>query len=386
MIASDNAKPPRPCTEYNIFFQLERAHILQVLFQNQPSIDPADVFHPSQPTYIGLPPLPFRYSSLVLPYDWHLPGKEKRRKRKHRKTHGVISFHDLSARVASAWKVVNKEVKTYCSQVCAAGMLRYKSELQEWKLRGGQHVQSRKNYREMMMAKISINESSMPKSTKSSAGKKEKKKPDVVLSDKCDMKFSPHHIYLQDMARHKMVIPTPVLSQSSALENNVFLGDSLVENVKDGFLGIWDSRQESLTNESIQAINPDVVHSNIDFQSDVQGKETVMRNASIVSNDVTVDIDDSEIFDMWNTFNNDNGAMFFDEFDSSSDNIPNTITHDVHNENEGNLQHDSITNIDGYTQMIEDAQRMKILLDRQVAVLDKVKQGTKRRSIVASSA
>ena len=127
--------------QYNIFFQLERAFILQFNLNAEIDIEfAANVFDINQPTYAGLPPLPPRYASLILPYDWFLPGKEQCRKRKHRKSHGVISFHDLSAMIVTAWKAVHDKVKAYCSQVCAAGMMRYKTAMQEWRKRGAEQA------------------------------------------------------------------------------------------------------------------------------------------------------------------------------------------------------------------------------------------------------
>ncbi len=125
--------------QYNIFFQLERAFILQVNLDADTDIDDAaKIFHPDQPTYAGLPPLPSWYASLILPYDWFLPGKEQRRKRKHRVSHGAISFRDLSALVAAAWRNIDDDAKFYCSQVCAAGKIRYKTTIQEWRRRDRQ--------------------------------------------------------------------------------------------------------------------------------------------------------------------------------------------------------------------------------------------------------
>ena len=82
-----------------------------------------------------MPSLPERYASLTLTYDWHLPGKEKRRKRKHRKSHGAISFQDLSNRISAAWKIVEPEIKNFCAQVCKVGLQKYKVEMKEWKKR-----------------------------------------------------------------------------------------------------------------------------------------------------------------------------------------------------------------------------------------------------------
>ena len=56
-----------------------------------------------------MPALPNRYADLALPYDWFLPGKEQRRKRKHRKSHGAIGFHELSRRVSAAWEAAGAD-------------------------------------------------------------------------------------------------------------------------------------------------------------------------------------------------------------------------------------------------------------------------------------
>jgi len=137
-----NMKPHRPCTEYNIFFQLERACILQVELNDTTTLSPEDTFQTSQHSYAtqNLPNMPARFAHLTLAYDWFLPGKEKRRKRKHRKSHGKISFHELSLKVAAAWKVVPDEIRIYCAHVCSAGTDRYKIEMMEWKKRQGEIV------------------------------------------------------------------------------------------------------------------------------------------------------------------------------------------------------------------------------------------------------
>ena len=154
-------KPSRPCTgkphhrslnfensgipltsssEYNLFFQLERAYILQVELGAAPETE--ERFTTTQESYArhDLPPLPARYSYLTLAYDWFLPGKEKRRKRKHRKSHGKISFQELSLKVAAAWKVVPDHIRLYCSQVCSAGMDHYKAGMLEWRRLQGEDV------------------------------------------------------------------------------------------------------------------------------------------------------------------------------------------------------------------------------------------------------
>ena len=78
----------RPYTAYNIFFQLEREFILQSILGVTPSVDVA--FDQAKDDVI--PMLPQKYREIILSYDWYIPGKTQRKKRKHRKSHGKLSF------------------------------------------------------------------------------------------------------------------------------------------------------------------------------------------------------------------------------------------------------------------------------------------------------
>eukprot|EP00580_Thalassiosira_gravida_P010955 CAMPEP_0201637414 /NCGR_PEP_ID=MMETSP0493-20130528/12025_1 /ASSEMBLY_ACC=CAM_ASM_000838 /TAXON_ID=420259 /ORGANISM="Thalassiosira gravida, Strain GMp14c1" /LENGTH=293 /DNA_ID=CAMNT_0048109925 /DNA_START=35 /DNA_END=916 /DNA_ORIENTATION=+ len=132
---SNSQTPPRPCTSYNLFLQLEREYILQNLLGYEPTITNHDnVFHPTDKTYpANAPPLPSRYSNLILPYDWHIPGKTKRRKRLHRKSHGKIGFHELNERISKAWSVTEVEVKEYCEKLSDIEAAKYKKDKKEAK-------------------------------------------------------------------------------------------------------------------------------------------------------------------------------------------------------------------------------------------------------------
>lgn len=78
----------RPYTAYNIFFQLEREFILQSILDVTPSVDNAF----DQVVDDVIPLLPQKYREVVLSDDWYIPGKAQMKKRKHRKSHGKISF------------------------------------------------------------------------------------------------------------------------------------------------------------------------------------------------------------------------------------------------------------------------------------------------------
>jgi len=113
------SKPPRHYTEYNLFFQLEREYILQKIFDVKPQVKHTDdIFDTMKSTYSG-PPLPKRYDDLILMKDWYIPGNKKRRK--HKKSHGKISFIDLSRQVAREWARAGDDVKDFCAKLCLIG-------------------------------------------------------------------------------------------------------------------------------------------------------------------------------------------------------------------------------------------------------------------------
>ena len=126
-------KPVRPYNEYNIFFQLEREYILQVLLSVEPTYEPSDIFHPDNDSHYKGPCLPSRYDGLVLPNDWYVPGKTRRRKRRHRKSHGAIGFQELSLKIADAWSHVDDETRMFCAYLCDIGMMEYNMAVIKYK-------------------------------------------------------------------------------------------------------------------------------------------------------------------------------------------------------------------------------------------------------------
>lgn len=131
MSDTEELPPPRPYTEYNIFFQIEREYILQNLGV-VPDLKDEDVFSTSDPGYGG-PELPPRYDGIKLPSDWYIPGKTRRRKRQHRASHGKISFSDLSKSVSTAWRNRDNETKLFYAQLSDIGNQSYKKIIQRRK-------------------------------------------------------------------------------------------------------------------------------------------------------------------------------------------------------------------------------------------------------------
>lgn len=317
------------------------------------NLEASEIFHPSQETYIGLPPLPERYASLILPYDWHLPGKEQRRKRKHRKSHGVISFHDLSARVAHAWKDVDGEVKTYCAQVAAVGMLRYKAAMKVWKQNGGKRADAEKSRRRMMRmmainnstthgpGRMNIDDECRPKKPQAPV-------PSAVLSDQkmpargdC---AKPSDLTLGGASKDP--IPPPSVSEDFTLEEMNRAFENELQPLEEGNEEICDVKEQPPVHvPSLPSTSADTARKASSNEVDAMVSRNNPRS-SPVSN---VDMADSEILRMWN--NEQSGS-------TQNSNAP-----------------DSGSN-ESSERTMENIQRMKAALQQQLVELERVKRLT----------
>lgn len=122
-------KPMRPLTAYHVFFQIEREFIIQ----STPGAD-ADVvsLHDNKDIQADVPR---RYRATKLSPDW-FAGPGKRQKRKHRKSHGKISFLELSRVVSSRWATLDStdpETKRYVTKIATRELDDYKKEMLIWK-------------------------------------------------------------------------------------------------------------------------------------------------------------------------------------------------------------------------------------------------------------
>lgn len=98
----------------------EREFILQAIIGYKSRIPPEEVFDANDRSNYSGGPLPRRYESLVLPKDWHVPGKLTRRRRAHRKSHGAIRFHEMNEKISTAWKAADVEVRRFCVDLSAS--------------------------------------------------------------------------------------------------------------------------------------------------------------------------------------------------------------------------------------------------------------------------
>ncbi|KAL3823772.1 hypothetical protein ACHAXA_011559 [Cyclostephanos tholiformis] len=119
-------KPMRPLTAYHIYFQIEREFIIQTTSPEIGSTDPNKTF---------LRDVPRRYRSIRLLPDWYA-GPGKRQKRKHRKSHGMIGFLELSRVISKRWATLDTsdpETKRFVTRIAMRELEEYKLEMKVYK-------------------------------------------------------------------------------------------------------------------------------------------------------------------------------------------------------------------------------------------------------------
>ncbi|KAL7537525.1 hypothetical protein ACHAXR_007885 [Thalassiosira sp. AJA248-18] len=120
---SSSGSGPRPYNNYNLYFLLERELFLQErgVYPSTNHAEEASTLQRSSSagshvdySGIDLPPLPSRYSALVLPDDWYV---HKKKRRAHVKTHGLISFCDMASMVGARWKQEDNDIRLFLKTV-----------------------------------------------------------------------------------------------------------------------------------------------------------------------------------------------------------------------------------------------------------------------------
>ena len=80
-------------------------------------------------------PRPAQFAHLKLEPKWYdsvhriAQNKANKSKRKHRKTHGLVGFLDLTKMISKAWANADEETKSYCKRVADRQLGYYKEEL-----------------------------------------------------------------------------------------------------------------------------------------------------------------------------------------------------------------------------------------------------------------
>jgi HMG (high mobility group) box len=112
-----DGQPLRPLSAYNYFFREERYRILKY----GPSYDSNILLHSNHIQLYSIE----HENSLHRCY-WN---QDHTMKRKHRKSHGKVSFIDLSKLISKRWKELCEEGKKFYQQVASKDRDRYRKEI-----------------------------------------------------------------------------------------------------------------------------------------------------------------------------------------------------------------------------------------------------------------
>lgn len=122
--------PPKPYTDYTIFFRLEQSRIIQ----SSTGVIDDDILASLDPEHHDELdfPRPSKYADTVLRPYWYSSAHKASvdKKRKHRKRKGRMDLKTLSKAVSSAWKTADPEVIEYCKKLAKAETEKYQEIVQ----------------------------------------------------------------------------------------------------------------------------------------------------------------------------------------------------------------------------------------------------------------
>ena len=66
-----------------------------------------------------------------------IPGAEQKKRRKHRRTHGKISFRDLARTIGSRWRELSSDQLERYRRLAEVDMVRYQEDMVKYRKKGG---------------------------------------------------------------------------------------------------------------------------------------------------------------------------------------------------------------------------------------------------------
>ncbi|KAL7552614.1 hypothetical protein ACHAWF_015851, partial [Thalassiosira exigua] len=119
--------------------------------------------------------------------------------RKHRKTHGKISFKDLTEIISKNWAIIDAETKDYCTRISEMGRKRYKQQMARFNA-SQKILQLKKEHAAMEHAK--------------------EKRPEIIQSKDCDSPSRPGKGEPDRISSHHAPIVTPPRAPPNQGYNN----------------------------------------------------------------------------------------------------------------------------------------------------------------------
>jgi len=129
---SSKLLPPKPFTDYTIFFRIEKAYLTQIV--DGGAVDPLVLAAHDPNHHDPLEwPRPERYQDVIMAPYWYssLHKAKIEKKRKHRKVPGRMSLSEMSKTVSANWRNAIPEVIEYCRELAAAEQRKYHHACQE---------------------------------------------------------------------------------------------------------------------------------------------------------------------------------------------------------------------------------------------------------------
>ena len=191
------------------------------------------------------------------------------------------------------------------------------------------------------------------------------------------------------------ILPKPVFSQVVTLEemNRAFQKD-MVSMGDEEILGMWNNSTTQDNNEPLPAfaVNPNSIMSTnaglgMQQAQDYLRKE-LLRNVSIVSQNETVDMDDREIYKMWN-----NGADNQFCYDCTPTSASSATSAASANSNNNTVDNNSVAGGNNNNKDAihcypvsdnQDIHQMKRMLEQQMANLETMKRRASQHAVVGS--
>ncbi|ACI64764.1 predicted protein [Thalassiosira pseudonana CCMP1335] len=168
---------------YNVFFQLERQFILQTHSRYEVDSAPKEIDD-------QVDNRPAKYRNIILPKDWYIVGANKK-KRQDRINHGLISFVELTKAIASSWRRVDNETRTYVKDIADQLFIKYRREVAEYEGKYGKDAlksTSQKRKAKLATTTNTMKSSTPPKMHRANNGSPKELEEDDIASNHDDSK------------------------------------------------------------------------------------------------------------------------------------------------------------------------------------------------------